>query len=311
MHKIKFFTGRGSRYIAEQIAQSYGIELGDSSVLEFSDGEFEPSYNESIRGCTVFIIQSTFPPLDNLFELLLMADAAKRASAHRVIAVIPYFGWARQDRKDKPRVSIGAKLVANMLEASGVNRIMTMDLHADQIQGFFDIPVDHLYASGIFVPYLRQLNLDDLTIAAPDMGGAKRANAYSKYLNVPMVVCHKQREKANVIGAMTVIGDVEGKNVVILDDMIDTAGTLCAAADIMMSRGAKSVRAVITHPVLSGPAYERIRDSKITELIITDTIPLKKDKDISKFTVLTCADLFADVIRRVYEYNEISSKFIF
>lgn len=311
MHKIKFFTGRGSRYIAEKIAKSYGIELGDSSVLEFSDGEFEPSYNESIRGCTVFVIQSTFPPLDNLFELLLMADAAKRASAHRVIAVMPYFGWARQDRKDKPRVSIGAKLVANMLQASGVNRVMTMDLHADQIQGFFDIPVDHLYASGIFVPYLRALNLEDLVIAAPDMGGAKRANAYSKYLDVPMVVCHKQREKANVIGSMTVIGDVEGKNVVILDDMIDTAGTLCTAADIMMARGAKSVRAVITHPVMSGPAYERIRDSKIVELIITDTIPLKEGKDREKLTVLSCSELFADVIKRVYEYNEISSKFIF
>ena len=311
MHKIKFFTGRGSRYIAEQIAKNYGMELGDSSVLEFSDGEFEPSYNESIRGCTVFIIQSTFPPTDNLFELLLMIDAAKRASAHRVIAVMPYFGWARQDRKDKPRVSIGAKLVANMLQASGVDRIMTMDLHADQIQGFFDIPVDHLYASGIFVPYLRSLNIDDLTIAAPDMGGAKRANAYSKYLNAPMVVCHKQRDKANTIGAMTVIGDVEGRNIVILDDMIDTAGTLCKAAEIMMERGAKSVRAIITHPVLSGPAYERIAESKITELIITDTIPLKDGKDTSKFTVLTCSELFADVIKRVYEYGEISSKFIF
>lgn len=311
MHKLKFFTGRGSRYIAEQIAQSYGIELGDSSVLEFSDGEFEPSYNESIRGCTVFVIQSTFPPLDNLFELLLMIDAAKRASAHRVIAVMPYFGWARQDRKDKPRVSIGAKLVANMLQAAGVDRVMTMDLHADQIQGFFDKPVDHLFASGIFVPYLRQLNLDDMVVAAPDMGGAKRANAYSKYLNVPMVVCHKQREKANVIGSMTVIGEVEGKNVVILDDMVDTAGTLCAAAEIMMSKGAKSVRAVVTHPVLSGPAYERIRDSKIAEIIVTDTIPLKVGKDMGKFTVLSCSDLFADVIRRVYEYNEISSKFIF
>ena len=311
MHKIKFFTGRGSRYIAEQIAKSYGIELGDSSVLEFSDGEFEPSYNESIRGCTVFIIQSTFPPTDNLFELLLMADAAKRASAHRVVAVMPYFGWARQDRKDKPRVSIGAKLVANMLQASGVDRVMTMDLHADQIQGFFDIPVDHLYASGIFVPYLRSLDIEDLTIAAPDMGGAKRANAYSKYLNAPMVVCHKQRDKANTIGAMTVIGDVEGRNIVILDDMIDTAGTLCKAAEIMMERGAKSVRAIITHPVLSGPAYERISESKITELIITDTIPLKEGKDTSKFTVLTCSELFADVIKRVYEYNEISSKFIF
>lgn len=311
MHKLKFFTGRGSRYIAEKIAQSYGIELGSSSVLEFSDGEFEPAYDESIRGCTVFLIQSTFPPTDNLFELLLMADAAHRASAHKVIAVMPYFGWARQDRKDKPRVSIGAKLVANMLQAARVDRIMTMDLHADQIQGFFDIPVDHLYASGIFVPYLRELNLDNLAIAAPDMGGAKRANAYSKYLDVPMVVCHKQREKANVIGSMTVIGDVEGKNVIILDDMVDTAGTLCAAAEIMMSRGAKSVRAVVTHPVLSGPAYDRINDSQIVEMIVTDTIPLKEGENTSKFTVLTCSDLFADVIRRVYEYNEISSKFIF
>ncbi len=311
MHKLKFFTGRGSRYIAERIAEVYGIQLGDSSVLQFSDGEFEPSYNESIRGCTVFIIQSTFPPTDNLFELLLMADAAKRASAHKVIAVMPYFGWARQDRKDKPRVSIGAKLVANMLQAAGVNRVMTMDLHADQIQGFFDIPVDHLFASGIFVPYLRELNLDDMVVAAPDMGGAKRANAYSKYLDIPMVVCHKQREKANVIASMTVIGDVKDKNVLILDDMADTAGTLCAAADIMIAKGAKSVRAVVTHPILSGPAYERIANSQLTELIITDTIPLNEEKDLSKFTVLSCAELFADVIKRVYEYNEISSKFIF
>ncbi len=311
MHKLKFFTGRGSRYIAEEIAKVYGIELGDSSVMEFSDGEFEPSYNESIRGCTVFIIQSTFPPTDNLFELLLMADAAKRASAHKIIAVMPYFGWARQDRKDKPRVSIGAKLVANMLQAAGVNRVMTMDLHADQIQGFFDIPVDHLYASGIFVPYLRSLNLDNMVIAAPDMGGAKRANAYSKYLDVPMVVCHKQREKANVIGTMTVIGDVKDKNVIILDDMVDTAGTLCTAADIMIAKGAKSVRAVVTHPLLSGPAYERIQESELAEMIVTDTIPLKEGADTSKITVLSCADLFADVIRRVYEYSEISSKFIF
>ncbi len=311
MHKLKFFTGRGSRYIAEKIANIYGVELGDSSVLEFSDGEFEPSYNESIRGCTVFIIQSTFPPTDNLFELLLMADAAKRASAHKIIAVMPYFGWARQDRKDKPRVSIGAKLVANMLQAAGVQRVMTMDLHADQIQGFFDIPVDHLFASGIFVPYLRDLGLDNVVIAAPDMGGAKRANAYSKYLDVPMVVCHKQREKANVIGAMTVIGDVKDKNIIILDDMVDTAGTLCTAAEMMMQNGAKSVRAVVTHPILSGPAYDRINSSKFTEVITTDTIPLREDADLSKITVLSCADLFADVIRRVYEYSEISSKFIF
>lgn len=311
MHKLKFFTGRGSRYIAEKIAANYGIELGNSSVLEFSDGEFAPAYDESIRGCTVFVIQSTFPPTENLFELLLMADAAKRASAHRVVAVMPYFGWARQDRKDRPRVSIGAKLVANMLQAAGVDRIMTMDLHADQIQGFFDIPVDHLYASGIFVPYLRGLNLTDLSIAAPDMGGAKRANAYSKYLNSPMVVCHKQREKANVVGSMTVIGDVKDRDVIILDDMVDTAGTLCTAAGIMMERGARSVRAVVTHPVLSGPAYDRINASALVEVITTDTIPLKEGADISKFTVLSCADLFADVIRRVYEYNEISSKFIF
>ncbi len=311
MHKLKFFTGRGSKYIAEKIANIYGIELGDSSVLEFSDGEFEPSFNESIRGCTVFIIQSTFPPTDNLFELLLMADAAVRASAHKVIAVMPYFGWARQDRKDKPRVSIGAKLVANMLQAAGVHRVVTMDLHADQIQGFFDIPVDHLYASGIFVPYLRNLKLENMVIAAPDMGGAKRANAYSKYLDVPMVVCHKQREKANVIGSMTVIGDVKDKDVIILDDMVDTAGTLCAAADRIMEMGASSVRAVVTHPLLSGPAYERIAASKLTHLITTDTIPLREDADCSKIVALSCADLFADVIKRVYEYNEISSKFIF
>lgn len=311
MHKIKFFTGRGSRYLAEKIAKSYGVELGDSNVLEFSDGEFQPGYNESIRGCTVFIIQSTFPPVDNLFELLLMIDAAKRASAHRVVAVIPYFGWARQDRKDRPRVSIGAKLVANLLHSAGVDRIMTMDLHADQIQGFFDIPVDHLYASGIFVPYIKSLDIDNLAIAAPDMGGAKRANAYSHYLETPMVVCHKQREKANVVGSMTVIGDVEDKNIIILDDMIDTAGTITKAADIMMSRGARSVRAAVTHPILSGPAYERINDSAFSEVIVTDTIPLRADKDTSKFTVLSVADIFADVIRRVYEYKEISSKFIF
>ena len=247
IHKLKIFSCRGSRYLAEKIAANFGVNLGNSQVLEFSDGEFQPAYDESIRGCTVFIVQSTFPPADNLMELLLMIDAAHRASAHRVIAVMPYFGWARQDRKDRPRVSIGAKLVANLLRAAGVDRIMTMDLHADQIQGFFDIPVDHLYASGIFVPYMKNLQMENLSIAAPDMGGAKRAHAYSQHLNAPMIISHKQREKANVVGKITAIGDVEDRNIIIMDDMIDTAGTICMAADMLMSRGAKSVRAAITH----------------------------------------------------------------
>lgn len=311
IHKLKFFACRESRYLAEKIAKSYGTELGDSSVLEFSDGEFQPSYNESIRGCTVFIVQSTFPPSDNLMELLLMIDAAHRASAHSVIAVMPYFGWARQDRKDRPRVSIGAKLVANLLRAAGVDRIMTMDLHADQIQGFFDIPVDHIYASGIFIPYINSLHIEDLSIAAPDMGGAKRAHAYSQYLNVPMIISHKQREKANVIGSMTAIGDVEGRNIIILDDMIDTAGTITKAADMLMEKGAKSVRAAATHGILSGPAYDRINASALSEVILTDTIPLDKNQDLSKFTVLSVADIFADVTERVYNYKEISSRFIF
>ena len=311
IHKLKLFACRESRYLAEKIARSFGIELGNSSVLEFSDGEFQPAFDESIRGCTVFIVQSTFPPADNLMELLLMIDAAHRASAHRVIAVMPYFGWARQDRKDRPRVSIGAKLVANLLRAAGVDRIMTMDLHADQIQGFFDIPVDHLYASGIFVPYIKQLGIENLSIAAPDMGGAKRANAYSQHLNAPMIISHKQREKANVVGQMTAIGEVAGRNVIIMDDMIDTAGTIVKAADMFMERGARSVRACVSHPVLSGPAYDRINASALTEVIVTDTIPLKQNEDLSKFTVLSVADLFADVIERVHNYKEISSRFIF
>ena len=294
IHKIKIFTGRDSEYLAKKIAASFGTTLGQSEVLRFSDGEFQPCYNESIRGCTVFIIQSTFPPSDNLMELLMMIDAARRASAHQVVAVMPYFGWARQDRKDRPRVPIGAKLVANMLMAAGVDRVMTMDLHADQIQGFFDVPVDALYASGIFVP---------------DMGGAKRANTYSKLLGTPIIISHKERAKANVVGKMTAIGDVEGRNVLIVDDMIDTAGTICMAADMLMSRGAKSVRAAITHPVLSGPAYERINDSALEEVIVTDTIPLNPNKDLHKFTVLSVADLFADVIERVHNYKEISSIF--
>ena len=309
IHKIKFFAGRGSRYLAEKIAAEYGTKLGDSDVVQFSDGEFQPCYNESIRGCTVFIIQSTFPPSDNLMELLMMADAARRASAYHVIAVIPYFGWARQDRKDRPRVPITARLVANMLVAAGVDRVMTMDLHADQIQGFFDLPVDALYASGIFIPYMKGLNIDDLSIAAPDMGGAKRASAYAKHLGTPIIISHKERAKANVVGSMTAIGEVEGRNVIIVDDMIDTAGTICMAADMLMERGAKSVRAAITHPVLSGKAYDRINASALEEVITTDTIPLKQTEDLHKFTVLSVAPIFADVIERVHNYQPISSIF--
>ena len=254
-HGIKIFSCRGSRYLAEKIAKSLGLELGDSVVTDFSDGEFQPAFNESVRGTTTFIVQSTLPPLDNLLELLLMIDAARRASAYKVIAVIPYFGWARQDRKDRPRVSIGAKLVANLLVAAGCDRVITTDLHADQIQGFFDFPVDHIYASTIFMPYLRDMQLDNLSIAAPDMGGAKRANNYSRVLGCPMIICHKSRERPNVVGSMTAIGDVEGRNIVIIDDMIDTAGTITKAADMLMEKGALSVRAIATHPVFSGPAY--------------------------------------------------------
>jgi len=305
---LKFFTGTSSRYLAERIANSFGTDLGKSSLTVFSDGEFQPSYEESVRGSLVFIIQSTFPPSDNLFELLLMIDAAKRASAYKVIAVIPYMGYARQDRKDKPRVSIGAKLVADLLSSAGVSRIMTMDLHADQIQGFFDVPVDHLYASSIFVPYIKDLNLENLVVAAPDMGGTKRANAYSRFLNCDMVICYKLRKKANYVDEITIIGDVADKNVVIVDDMIDTAGTMCLAAELMINQGAKSVRAVATHPVLSGSAYERIENSHLAELIVTDTIPLKQQTN--KIKVLTVADIFADVIKKVYNYQSISSTFI-
>ena len=309
IHKIKIFAGRATRSLAEKIAESFGTTLGQSEILSFSDGEFQPAINESIRGCTVFVIQSTFPPTENLRELLMLIDAAKRASAYQVVAVMPYFGWARQDRKDRPRVPIGAKLVANMLKAAGADRVMTMDLHADQIQGFFDIPVDALYASGIFVPYIQSLNIENLSIAAPDMGGAKRANTYAKYLGTPIIISHKERAKANVVGKMTAIGDVEGRNILIVDDMIDTAGTICMAADMLMARGAKSVRAAITHPVLSGPAYERINASALQEVIVTDTIPLNPEKDLHKFTVLSVADIFAEVIERVHNYTESSSIF--
>lgn len=306
---IKFFTGTASRYLAEKIAKSFGSELGRTSVTRFSDGEFQPAYDESVRGATVFIIQSTFPPSENLFELLLMIDAAKRASANKVVAVIPYFGFARQDRKDRPRCAIGAKLVANLLTAAGVDRIMTMDLHADQLQGFFDVPVDHLYASPIFVPFLRSLNLPNLVIAAPDMGGTKRANAYSRFLNAEMVIGYKLRKKPNVVEEIKIIGDVNGKDVIIVDDMVDTAGTITIAADLMRDMGATSVRAIATHPVLSGPAIERIEKSCISELIVTDTIPLL-EKQSSKIKVITVADTFADVIEKVYNYQSISSNFI-
>jgi ribose-phosphate pyrophosphokinase len=309
-NEIKFFCGRASRYLAEKIAASFGVELGQCSVLDFSDGEFQPAFDESVRGSTVFIIQSTFPPTDNLFELLLMIDAAKRASAYKVVAVIPYFGWARQDRKDRSRVSIGAKLVANLLSAAGVDRVMTMDLHADQIQGFFDVPVDLLYASRVFVPYIRNLNLDNLSVAAPDMGGAKRANTYAKILAAPMIICHKNREKPNVVGEITAIGDVEGRNVIILDDMIDTAGTITKAADMLKEKGATSVRAIATHPVLSGPAYERIQNSALQEVVFTDSIPIKCDKQMSKIKIISVAEMLADIINKVYQCQSISSHFI-
>ncbi len=312
-HKIKIFSCRSSRYLAEKIALSLKLEIGKSSVTIFSDGEFQPAFEESVRGATVFIVQSTIPPVDNIFELLLMIDAARRASAYKVIAVIPYFGWARQDRKDRPRVPIGAKMVANLLDAAGCDRVMTADLHADQIQGFFDFPVDHIYASSIFLPYLRDLKLDNLSIAAPDMGGAKRANAYSRILGCPLIICHKSREKANVVGSMTAIGDVEGRNIVIIDDMIDTAGTITKAADMLMDKGAISIRALATHAVLSGPAYERIAKSQLLEVIISDTIPVNPspESDMSKIKILSVAEIFADVIDKVYNYQSISSSFIF
>jgi ribose-phosphate pyrophosphokinase len=304
----KIFACTQSTALAEKIAKSYGAELGKVIFSRYSDGEFQPSFEESVRGTRVFIIGSTNPSSENLMEMLLMLDAAKRASARHITAVMPYFGWARQDRKDKPRVPIAAKLVAKMLEAAGATRIITMDLHADQIQGFFEKPVDHLFASTLFLPYLKKLNLDNLTIASPDMGGSKRAYAYSKALECDVVICYKQREKANVISHMELIGDVQGKNVVLVDDMVDTAGTLTKAADLMIERGAISVRAITTHGLLSGDAYEKIEKSKLSELIITDSIPTRKDSN--KVKVLSCADLFADVMERVHNNTSISSKFL-
>lgn len=305
---IKIFAGSNSEHLAGKIAEAAGLSVGESSIVRFSDGEFETCYEETVRGCHVFIVQSTYPPTDNLMELLLMIDAAKRASAYKVCAVIPYFGFARQDRKDRPRVAIGAKLVANLLMAAGVDRVMTMDLHADQIQGFFDIPVDHLYGSSVLLPYLESLNLENLVIASPDMGGSKRANAYSKYLNAGLAICHKSREKANVVGEMTAIGEVRDKNVVIIDDMIDTAGTITKAADMLKEKGARSVRAIASHAVLSGPAYERIEASALEEVVFTNSIPLKKEA--IKITELTIADIFAKTIMNVYNCESISSNFI-
>lgn len=305
---VKIFAGRASEGLATKVAASYGVSLGDVKVVEFSDGEFQPSFEETVRGQDVFIVQSTMPPSDNLFELLLMIDAAKRASARKIIAVCPYFGFARQDRKDKPRVAIGAKLVANMLMAAGVDRIMTMDLHADQIQGFFEVPVDHLYGSTIFMPEMERLNTGNLIMAAPDAGGAKRANSYAKKLDTGLAICHKQRKRPNEVAEMTVIGDVSGKDVILVDDMCDTAGTLTTAADLFIAKGALSVRAFCTHAVLSGPAYERIENSNLTELIVTDTIPLKRTSD--KIRVVSVAELFGDVIRRMVNNQSISSHFI-
>lgn len=305
---FKVFSGTNSRYMAEEICKELGVEPGQMNIQRFADGEFEVSFEESIRGHEVYLVQSTFPNSDNLMELLLMIDAAKRASARSVIAVMPYFGWARQDRKDKPRVSIAAKLVANLLTAAGVNRVITMDLHADQIQGFFDVPVDHLYGSSVFIPYIQSLNLEDMVIATPDVGGAKRANNYAKYLNVPLVLCHKQRAKANVVATMTVIGDVKDKNVILVDDMVDTAGTITKAADLMLAEGAKSVRALASHAIMGDPATQRVNDSGLTEMIFTNSIPF--NKDCSKVTVLSIAGMFADTIRRVHEYQSISSQYL-
>ncbi len=305
---FKVFAGTKSRYMAEEICKDLGVELGKMNTQRFADGEFEVCFEESIRGCEVYLVQSTFPNTDNLMELLLMIDAAKRASAKSIIAVMPYFGWARQDRKDKPRVSIAAKLVADLLSTAGVDRVITMDLHADQIQGFFDVPVDHLYASSVFIPYIQSLNLEDMVIATPDVGGAKRANSYAKYLDLPLVLCHKQRAKANVVANMTVIGDVKNKNVILVDDMVDTAGTITKAADLMMANGAKSVRALCSHAIMSDPASERVDNCSMTEMIFTNSIPFSKD--CKKATVLSVAHLFADTIRRVHENQSISSQYL-
>lgn len=308
MIEVKLFSGTTSSYLAERIADHYGHPLGDIKVHRFSDGEMQPVINESVRGAYVFFIQSTFSPTENLMELLLMIDAAKRASAGYITAVIPYFGYARQDRKDKPRVPISAKLIANLLEAAGADRIMTMDFHADQIQGFFDIPVDHLKSEAIYIPYLQELNLDNVTFASPDVGGTKRARIYSKHFQKSLVICDKYRERANEVAEMTVIGDVQDANVVLVDDLVDTAGTLCRAAKVLIEQGARSVRAMCTHPVLSGDAYQKIEDSHLEELIVCDTIPLHKES--SKIKVLSTDKLFSRAIRNTHEHRSISALFV-
>jgi ribose-phosphate pyrophosphokinase len=306
--QLKIFSGTNSRYLAERIADFYGSPLGEVVINRFSDGEFQPSFNESIRGCDIFIIQSTFAPADNLLELLFLIDGARRASAKQVNVVIPYFGFARQDRKDKPRVSIGAKLIANLLTAAGASRIVTMDLHAGQIQGFFDIPLDHLDATAVFIPYLKSLNQDRMVIASPDMGGVNRARLYAKHLKCDIVVIDKHRERANQVSTMQVIGDVEGRDIVLVDDIVDTAGTLCKAAELLISKGANSVRAVATHPLLSGNALEKIKDSHLTELVVTDTLPLKET--LPNIKVLSIAGVFAKAFRKIHNFESISSLFI-
>lgn len=306
--EVKLFSGQYSRYLADKIADYYGYKLGKCNLLRFSDGEMQPVIEESVRGSYVFFIQSTAAPADNLLELLLLIDTAKRASADYITAVIPYFGYARQDRKDKPRVPISAKMIANLLEAAGANRIMTMDLHADQIQGFFDIPVDHLLSNAIFVPYLEGLNMESTVFASPDVGGVKRARNYANHFKCDLVICDKYRRKANEVAGMTVIGDVQGKDVILVDDLADTAGTLCKAADALIQKGATSVRAVCTHPVLSGKAYENIEASQLSELIVTDTLPLRRTSP--KIKVLSSAKLFAHAIRNTHEHRSISALFI-
>ncbi len=308
INAVKIFSGSASNYLAKDIAKYYGKDLGAATILKFSDGEMSPSFDESVRGCDVFIIQSTFPSSDNLMELLLMIDAARRASAHYVTAVMPYFGYSRQDRKDRPRVGIGAKLIGNLLTAAGADRLMTIDLHAGQIQGFMDFPVDHLEGNAIFVPYLKSLNLDNIVFASPDVGGVVRTRNMAKFFNADMVICDKHRKRANEIASMQLIGDVKGADVVLVDDLIDTGGTLCKAAQLIMDKGAKSVRAVVTHPVLSGNAYENISNSILTELLVTDTIPQKQSCD--KIKVLSVAELFAKAIGRIRDHESISSLFI-
>lgn len=305
---VKIFSGSATTYLAEKIADAYGEPLGKVNYQHFSDGEMSPYISESVRGHDIFLVQSTFAPSDNFMELLLMIDAARRASAENVNVIIPYFGYARQDRKDKPRVAIAAKLIANLISAAGADRIMTCDLHADQIQGFFDIPLDHLDGNYIFVPYLKSLGLKNIMFASPDVGGIKRARSFAKFFDAELAVCDKYRKEANKIESMRLIGEVEGKDVILVDDLVDTAGTICKAAGLLKEKGAKSVRAVCTHPVLSGKAYENIENSQLEEIVVTDTIPLKGNS--SKIKVLTVSDLFAKAIRKIHDHESISSLFI-